>query len=130
MQDEVVHVPQVTYPSRPVLIEPTSTEAASSPESSEAAALVSDPQQITRALLTFRLSIARSERVPAYRVMTNDMLYAIVRERPMELVELARIRGMGPKRLQAYGEQILAIVQGQHAFVPLEASQLPLSTHT
>lgn len=130
MQDEVVHVPQVTYPSRPVLIESTITEVASSPESSEEAALVSDPQQITRALLTFRLSMARSERVPAYRVMTNDMLYAIVRERPMELVELARIRGMGPKRLQAYGEQILAIVQGQHAFVPLEASQLPLSTHT
>ena len=45
--------------------------------------------------------------------MFNDQeLTGIATRRPTTLAALSRCRGMGPIRLERYGDEILAIVQG------------------
>lgn len=61
-------------------------------------------------LLAFRSAMAQSQRVPPYRILTNEMLRAIVQERPADRIRLSSIRGMGPKRMERYGDQILELV--------------------
>ena len=61
-------------------------------------------------LLAFRSAMAESQRVPLYRILTNEMLRAIVQERPTDWIRLSSIRGMGPKRMERYGDQILELV--------------------
>ena len=43
----------------------------------------------------------------------DETLRAIVVTQPASVAELGRVKGIGPKRLDLYGEQILAVV-AQH----------------
>ena len=47
---------------------------------------------------------------PAYTVFDDGTLGAIVAAKPRTPAELGRIKGIGPKRLDLYGAQILAVV--------------------
>jgi superfamily II DNA helicase RecQ len=47
---------------------------------------------------------------PAYVVFDNKTLAAIARAAPSTLGELARIAGVGPAKLDRYGEAVLAAV--------------------
>ena len=64
-------------------------------------------------LRAWRSARARADGVPAYVVAHDALLAAIVDERPASPATLRRIRGMGPARLDRYGEEILAIL-GRH----------------
>jgi ATP-dependent DNA helicase UvrD/PcrA len=48
--------------------------------------------------------------VPAYVVLHDSHLQAIAEERPMSLVMLGRCPGIGPTKLERYGDEIVAIV--------------------
>jgi superfamily II DNA helicase RecQ len=50
--------------------------------------------------------------VPAYVVFHDTTLAAIADERPRSLPALRRIRGMGPMKLERYGGEILAVIDG------------------
>jgi superfamily II DNA helicase RecQ len=43
-------------------------------------------------------------------IAEDALLAAIVEARPVSPAALRRVKGMGPKRLERYGEEILAIV--------------------
>ena len=45
-------------------------------------------------------------------VLTNDQLMIIARERPAGLQELADTGAMGPWKVQEYGADILALLDG------------------
>jgi DNA helicase-2/ATP-dependent DNA helicase PcrA len=62
------------------------------------------------ALRTWRLQSSRTDQVPAYVVMTDATLDEIARARPRSLVALGRVRGIGPAKLERYGDDVLAIV--------------------
>ena len=62
------------------------------------------------ALRTWRKERANAEGVPAYVVAHDSMLAAIAESRPATLGELRAIKGLGPKKVEKYGEAILAIV--------------------
>ncbi|MFN8023556.1 MAG: ATP-dependent DNA helicase UvrD2 [Acidimicrobiales bacterium] len=47
---------------------------------------------------------------PAYTVLADAALEAIVRLRPSSLQELSAVKGVGPSKLRMYGEALLAIV--------------------
>ena len=51
---------------------------------------------------------------PAYTVFDNATLLAIVASRPATLTELSRVRGIGPAKLEQYGQEVLAVV-AEHA---------------
>ncbi len=48
---------------------------------------------------------------PAYTVVADATLAAIAAQRPTSLAELARIRGIGPSKLEQYGTALLAAVE-------------------
>ncbi len=63
-----------------------------------------------RSLRDWRSSVARKEAVPAYVVLTDKDLIGIATELPRTLGELARCRGIGPLRLERWGDEILAVL--------------------
>ena len=63
------------------------------------------------ALRTMRSTIAREEKVPAYVVFPDRTLAEIAVRRPRSLGALEGIRGVGPVKLERYGERVLATVR-------------------
>ena len=63
-------------------------------------------------LRTWRKDLASELGLPAYRIMTNKTLDAIVAERPSSLSALSRIYGIYQQTRDEYGEDILDIVRG------------------
>ena len=63
-------------------------------------------------LQRWRRDRARTDGVPAYVVAHDSMLFAIAEARPSSPSALAGVKGMGPAKLDRYGEDILAIVNG------------------
>jgi DNA helicase-2/ATP-dependent DNA helicase PcrA len=59
-------------------------------------------------LKAWRLARARAEEIPAYVVFHNTTLEEIAARRPASLAELAAVPGVGPAKLERYGEDVLA----------------------
>jgi DNA helicase II / ATP-dependent DNA helicase PcrA len=62
------------------------------------------------ALAAWRLRTARGEAVPAFHVFHNRVLAAIASARPRSRAELAEISGVGPAKLERYGNDVLEVV--------------------
>jgi superfamily II DNA helicase RecQ len=60
----------------------------------------------------WRLERCRRDRVSAFIVLYDRTLKAIAAKRPTTLVELSRIDGIGPTKLELYGDEILAVLAG------------------
>ncbi|HEX3539805.1 MAG TPA: ATP-dependent DNA helicase UvrD2 [Acidimicrobiales bacterium] len=65
---------------------------------------------VEQALRTWRTERARHDRVSPYIVMHDTTLLAIGAARPRTLVALRRIDGIGPAKLEQYGDEILAVL--------------------
>jgi hypothetical protein len=59
-------------------------------------------------LRTLRLDLARKNRWPAFCVLQDETLLEIARAQPRNMRELLEIKGMGPKRAERYGKELLA----------------------
>jgi ATP-dependent DNA helicase RecQ len=59
-------------------------------------------------LRTLRLELARKHHWPAYCVLQDATLLEIARSQPRTMRELLEIKGMGPKRAEKYGAELLA----------------------
>jgi len=59
-------------------------------------------------LRKWRLELARKHRWPPYCVLQDATLLEIARARPRAMRELLQIKGMGPTRVEKYGEELLA----------------------
>ena len=59
-------------------------------------------------LRAWRSETAASASVPAYVVFTDATLQAIAESRPASLRELAGLPGIGARKLELYGEDVLA----------------------
>ena len=64
------------------------------------------------ALREWRSEAAKRATVPAYVVLNDNELVGIAARRPTTLAELARCKGMGPVRLERWGDELLAILDG------------------
>ena len=67
--------------------------------------------ELVATLREWRLAEARRRRVPAFRILSNRSLTAIAETRPRDEAGLLRVNGMGPKRIERFGETILEIVR-------------------
>ena len=63
-------------------------------------------------LKEWRLKTARAEEKPAYVIFHNSTLAEIVRRAPRTREELAAIPGVGPAKLERYGDAVLAALAG------------------
>jgi DNA helicase-2/ATP-dependent DNA helicase PcrA len=68
----------------------------------------SEPPPGFDVLKAWRLARAREDDVPAYLVFHNTTLEEIAARRPQSLDELAAVPGVGPAKLERYGEGVLA----------------------
>jgi ATP-dependent DNA helicase RecQ len=66
------------------------------------------------ALKAWRAEVAREHNLPAYVVFHDASLAEMAREQPATLDELAGISGVGAKKLEAYGVEILRVLVGAH----------------
>jgi len=85
--------------------------AAGKPKKAKAAA-VSPPADgaLFDRLRGWRASVAKEHGVPAYVVFHDNTLHAIAQAQPQSLDQLRSISGIGEKKLERYGAQILALV--------------------
>ncbi len=61
-------------------------------------------------LRAWRLERAREDGVPPYVVFHDTVLHAIADAQPTSLGELSRIAGVGPAKLERYGDAVLALL--------------------
>jgi len=83
---------------------------ASRPEPAELVASPADARLLER-LRALRSSIAREDHVPAYVVFPDRTLLEIAVRRPKSPYALGEIRGVGPAKIDKYGERFLALVR-------------------
>ncbi len=77
---------------------------------------LSVPQQaLFEKLRWWRVETARSHNVPAYVIFHDATLREIARAMPVTLDELRQVSGVGEKKRETYGEQLIALVSGQEA---------------
>jgi DNA helicase II / ATP-dependent DNA helicase PcrA len=76
-----------------------------------------DPELFGR-LRTWRATRAEALRVPAYVVLNDATLGAIATNRPADVRGLVAIPGIGQRKLDLYGTDVLAIVRGDEPVAP------------
>jgi ATP-dependent DNA helicase RecQ len=65
------------------------------------------------ALKAKRRALAEAARVPAYVVFPDKTLIEMAQIRPTDLDGMARITGIGAKKLESYGAAFLAVITGE-----------------
>ncbi|GIX24452.1 MULTISPECIES: DNA helicase RecQ [Caldimonas] len=75
-----------------------------------AADLDAPAQARWQALKAWRAEVAREHNLPAYLVFNDATLAQMARECPQSLEALAGISGVGAKKLQAYGHELLRVL--------------------
>jgi len=72
---------------------------------------VEAPADLVEALREFRRGEAKSRAIPAFRVLTDQVLYAVARTQPLTEAELLAISGIGQSIVRKYGSELLGIVR-------------------
>jgi ATP-dependent DNA helicase RecQ len=75
-----------------------------------ATALGDEDRGLFERLRTWRSETAKAASVPAYVVFPDSVLVSIASARPMSLDELSAISGVGAKKLESYGDDVLVVV--------------------
>lgn len=63
-------------------------------------------------LRKYRLAVSKEEGLKPYMVFTNEQLDSLIQNNPKTKDELIKIKGFGEKKVEKYGEAILAILHG------------------
>ncbi len=64
------------------------------------------------ALREWRTARAKAANCPAFHVASNALLKRIAAYHPADAVALEAVKGMGPKLMEKYGDEILAVLRG------------------
>ena len=112
---------RMTEAARPLL----RGEASISFRSDSVAAATATPERIIRAqvgdedapllaaLKSRRRALAEAASVPAYVIFADRTLIEMAQHRPATLDQMARISGVGVKKLESYGATFLEVITGQ-----------------
>ena len=77
----------------------------------EAMDLDDQAQARFEALKNWRAEVAREHSLPAYVIFQNVTLAEMARQHPQSLDDLSGISGVGAKKLEAYGREILRVLE-------------------
>lgn len=72
-------------------------------------------QQRFAALKAWRAEVAREHNLPAYVVFHDATLAEMARQQPGSLAALGEVSGVGAKKLEAYGQEILRVLAAEAA---------------
>jgi ATP-dependent DNA helicase RecQ len=77
-----------------------------------ASGIADGDEPLWEALRAWRSTTAKERAVPAYIIFYDSVFAELVRLRPRTTEDLAAIPGIGAKKLEAYGEALLEIIEG------------------
>ncbi|CAM3967119.1 DNA helicase RecQ [Roseateles saccharophilus] len=80
------------------------------PKADPALGLDAEAQERFEALKAWRSEVAKEHGLPAYVIFQNTTLAEMARVLPGDLAELGEISGVGAKKLEAYGREILRVL--------------------
>ena len=83
---------------------------ATRPKADPALGLDAEAAERFEALKAWRSEVAKEHGLPAYVIFQNTTLAEMARQVPGDLVELGEISGVGAKKLEAYGREILRVL--------------------
>jgi len=89
---------------------PTSPATETPATTGDAPPLASGSGPLHDRLRAWRKEVAAERNVPAYRVLTNAAIDALVASRPDDATSLLAVPGIGPKTVEAFGADLLSIV--------------------
>ena len=69
-----------------------------------------EDKELYMKLKEFRDTMAEKERKPRYIIFPNETLKELSKCQPKTISELEKTRGMGPKKIEEYGKDILGII--------------------
>jgi ATP-dependent DNA helicase RecQ len=100
-------------PTRDVSFSASSTRRASKNTVSAAEDLQIDPEALARfeKLRSARLELARQKQLPPYVICHDSTLKTIALVVPQDLEAMQQIKGMGPYKLEAYGQAFLDVLR-------------------
>jgi ribonuclease D len=81
------------------------------------------PLAVLEALLQFRLSVAEKKDKPLFKIIGNNSIMKIVKEKPVNKRQLAEIKALSQKQIDMYGD---AIVKAVNNSLMLSATALPV----
>jgi ATP-dependent DNA helicase RecQ len=96
--------------SRKVMLRREAPKQSKAAKRAVAADLPGEAVPLFEALRSWRAETAREQGVPAYIVFGDATLRGISMTKPGTLAELGTISGVGEKKLETYGEAVLAVV--------------------
>ncbi|MEK8225427.1 HRDC domain-containing protein [Oerskovia sp. M15] len=67
-------------------------------------------RELFEQLREWRLSVAQETDKPAFTILVDTTLAAIAETRPSSVPDLAKISGIGPAKIEKYGDTLLDIV--------------------
>ncbi len=70
------------------------------------------------ALRTLRRKLAEEHSVPPYVIFPDSTLLEMLRSQPGSMAEMARVSGVGARKLERYGEAFLAVLNGGEQEAP------------
>ena len=70
-------------------------------------------EELFESLKAWRITEARAHGKPAYTVLTDRTLKELASSRPQRIEDLAKVYGIGPAKLDSYGQEILGVVAGK-----------------
>ena len=71
---------------------------------------IAEDDPLYSALRAWRTDRAREDGVPAYVVFHDQTLAAIAEMKPPSAAALRRVKGVGPAKIEAYGDEVLELV--------------------
>jgi ATP-dependent DNA helicase RecQ len=86
------------------------SRAGARPKTDPALGLDAEGHERFEALKAWRSEVAKEHGLPAYVIFQNTTLAEMARVLPGDLVELGEISGVGAKKLEAYGREILRVL--------------------
>lgn len=112
---------RMTEAARPILRGETSIDlrrdsikAASASRRPAVKSMVSDEDApLLSALKAKRRGLAEAAKVPAYIIFTDRTLIEMAETRPVDLDAMAKIGGVGAKKLESYGAAFLSVINGE-----------------
>ena len=89
---------------------PTSARAGSTRAGGSSRVDPADRSPLSNALRAWRTARARADAVAPFIVFHDTTIEAIAASRPRSIAELRRVPGVGPTKLDRYGEEIIGVV--------------------
>ncbi len=113
LNKEIVRVEIPEIPARQTPFPPPSSPSfytplmrSEKPRVRDAASMEADPV-LAEYLREWRRNMARENKVPAYIILHDSTLEELCRQRPANLAELKQVPGIGEKKADVYGAEIL-----------------------